>query len=211
MRTCSAQIPDRLCHGLNGCLPARRRHAGRSAVGSRMRAFTLIEMIMVVSIFALFVIMAQVNLFGALRKGQFKSDVQQFVSTMQMAASAAAENGRRYEVIIDLGEQTYLLREITSSTLGDDVLDEEIIMQGQFSEGCRVAYVEFDDSTFTNEGKAKFRAGHAGWHYGGKVVFLDESEENHTVLVSRITPIVNVVEGDPALMVPKAKDEVPAL
>lgn len=176
----------------------------------RMRAFVLIEMILVVSILALFVVMVQTNLFGTLRRSQFKADVQEFVSAMQMAVSSAAESSRRYEVIIDLSEQTYLLRQITSSDLSQ-VLDEEIILDGQFGASCRVAYVEFDDGTFTNEGKAKFRVGHAGWHYGGKIVFLDESEQSHTVLVSRITPIVELVEGDPVLMTPKGKDEVPFL
>jgi len=170
----------------------------------------LVEMIIIVSILAFFVIMVQTNLFGTMRRSQFKAQVQEFVSAMQMAASAAAESSRRYEMIIDLSEQTFLLREITSSDLAK-VLDEEIILDGQFSESCRVAYVEFDDGTFTNEGKAKFRVGHAGWHYGGKIVFLDESEQSHTVLVNRITPIVELVDGDPALMTPKGKDEVPFL
>lgn len=174
------------------------------------RAFVLVEMIVVVSIFALFVIMAQANLFGTLRHSRFKSDVQAFISAMQMAASTAAESNRRYEMIIDLSEQTYLLRQITSSDLSQ-VLDEEIILDGQFGEYGRVAYVEFDDGTYTNEGKAKFRVGHKGWHYGGKVVFLDESQQSHSVLVSRITPIIELVDGDPALMTPKGKDEVPFL
>lgn len=181
-----------------------------AAVCPRRRAFVLVEVILVVSILALFVAMVQINLFGTLRHGRFKSAVQDFVSAMQMAASTAAESSRRYEMIIDLGEQTYLLRQITSSDLSE-VLDEEIILEGQFGDICRVAYVEFDDSTYTNEGKAKFRVGHKGWHYGGKVVFLDESEQPHTVLVSRITPIVELVDGDAALMTPKSKDEVPFL
>jgi competence protein ComGC len=181
-----------------------------SARTSNSRAFVLVEMILIVSILALFVILVQVNLFGTLRRSQFEAEVQSFVSAMQMAASAAAESNRRYEMIIDLTEQTYLLREITSSDLSQ-VLDEEIILTGQFGENCRVVYVEFDDGTFTNEGKAKFRAGHAGWHYGGKIIFLDEGEQSHTVLVSRITPIIDVVEGDPVLMTPKGKDEVPFL
>jgi len=47
---------------------------------------------------------------------------------MQMAASSAAETGRRYEVIIDPTDQSYLLREITSSDLSE-VLEEEIVTQ----------------------------------------------------------------------------------
>jgi prepilin-type N-terminal cleavage/methylation domain-containing protein len=179
-------------------------------MSARGRGFTLVELIVVVSLLALLVLMAQVNLFGALRRSQFKADVQEFVSAMQMAAAAAAETGRRYEVIVDITEQGFLLREISSSNLAE-ILDEEIIMQGYFGENCQVVYVEFDDGAYTNESAAKFRAGHGGWHYGGKIVFLDESEQAHAVVVSRISPMVRLVQGDPALMTPKAKDEVPFL
>jgi type II secretory pathway pseudopilin PulG len=210
MRTCSAPTPDRLDAGTRDHIPAPQEPAVPHALCSRTRAFVLIEMILVVSILALMVVMVQVSLFGAMRRSQFKSQVQQFVSAMQMAASAAAETSRRYEVSIDISEQAFRLREITSSDL-DDVRDQEIIMQAHFGQSCRVAYVEFDDSDYTNEGLAHFRVGHAGWHYGGKIVFLDEDEQPHAVVVSRITPIVTVVDGDPPLMTPKAKDEVPAL
>jgi Tfp pilus assembly protein FimT len=200
MRTCSARIADRPRAGLGS--PVVRRSA-RSRIG----AFTLIELIVVLSMLALFVVMAQVNLFGTLRRSTFKSQVQSFVSAMQMAASTAAETGRRYEVIVDVTEQTYLLRQISSSNLAE-VLDEEIVVDGQFGDSCRVCYVEFDDGTYANEGQAKFRVGHAGWQYGGKVVFLDEAEQAHTVAVGRLVPIVQVLEGDAELMRPKAKDEV---
>lgn len=209
-RICSAPIRNGVRADTSGWIRASRRPMAGPWVCRCARAFVLVEMIIVVSLLALFVLLVQTNLFGTLRRSRFKADVQQFVSAMQMAVSAAAESSRRYEMIINVSEQTYLLRQISSSNLAE-VLDEEIILDGQFSDTCRVAYVEFDDGTFTNEGKAKFRAGHAGWHYGGKVVFLDESEEPHTVLISRITPIVEVVEGDPALMTPKGKDEVPFL
>lgn len=209
MRTCSAPI-DRTRPGANGSIPAQRRPEAPQAVQSRPRAFVLVEMILVVSLLGLFVLMVQVSFFGVLQRSRFRAGVQEFVSAMQMAASAAAESNRRYEIIIDLGEQTFLLREISSSNLAD-VLDEEIITQGQFGQNCRIAYVEYDDGTFTNEGKAKFRAGHAGWHYGGKIVFHDEDDQPHTVVVGRIVPIVDVVDGDPTLLTPKGKDEVPFL
>jgi prepilin-type N-terminal cleavage/methylation domain-containing protein len=176
----------------------------------RTGGFTLVELIVVISILALFVLMAQLNLFGALQRSTFKSQVQGFVSTMQMAASGAAETGRRYEVIVDVSEQTYLLRQITGSNLSE-ILDEEIIAEGQFGSSCRVSYVEFDDGEYTNDGQAKFRIGHAGWMYAGKIVLLDENEQPHTVAVSRLTPIVQLIDGDPELMRPKSKNEVPAL
>ena len=194
MQTCAARIPNR----------------GPVSGVRRIRAFTLVELIVVLSMLALFVTMAQVNLFGMLRKGEFSAQVQGFVSTMQMAASAAAETGRRYEVIVDISEQTYLLRQITSSDLAE-VKKAEIVANGHFGDNCRVSYVEFDDGEFTNEGEAKFRTGHAGWQYGGKVVFLDNAEQAHAVAVGRLTPIVELIDGDPELMKPKGKDEVPFL
>jgi prepilin-type N-terminal cleavage/methylation domain-containing protein len=191
---------------------ARTSNRGGTTIesaGVRRKGFTLVELLVVVSMLALLVLVAQLNLFGALQRSTFKSQVQSFVSTMQMAASGAAETGRRYEVIVDVSEQTYLLREITSSDLSE-ILDEEIIVEGLLGDSCRVSYVEFDDGEFTNGGQAKFRIGHAGWMYGGKVVLLDEQEQSHAILINRLNPVVQLVDGDPELMRPKSKDEVPS-
>jgi prepilin-type N-terminal cleavage/methylation domain-containing protein len=175
---------------------------------SRIHGFTLTELIVVVVIISLVVLLAQVRLFGLLTRNTFKAQVQEFVSTMQMAARAAAQSDRRYEVIIDLTEQSYLLREITSPDLSE-VLEEEIIVEGDLGDNCWIAYVEFDDGAYTNEGWAKFRAGHAGWHYGGKIVLLDESERPYSVVVERLNGIVKLKQGEVALLVPKAQSEIP--
>jgi hypothetical protein len=121
------------------------------------------------------VLLAQVNFFSLLTKNTFKTQVQELVSAMQMAASAAAESNKRYEVIIDISEQGYVLREITSPDLSE-ILDDEIIVSQEFGPVCRIAYVLFDDGEYTNEGRAKFRAGRAGWQYGGRIVLLDKAE-----------------------------------
>ncbi len=210
MRICSAQTPTD---------PLRNRPPGepRSGpvvvppVGQRARAFTLVELIVVMTFMALLVAMAQVSLFGVLRRRTFRAQVQDFVSTMQMTISSASETGRRYEVIINLADQSYLLRELPGSDLSSEPLPEQIITQGAFRGNCRCAYVEFDDGTYTNQDKAKFRTGHAGWQYGGKVVFLDESEQAYAVIVNRMTPIIQLLEGDPPLMTPKTKEQVPFL
>lgn len=197
MRICSAPTPvDR--SGEQAPTPVRR---------SVDAAFTLVELIVVLTVLGLLVMVAMTNLFGVLRRQSFKSQVQDFVSTMQMAAFSAAENGHRYEVIIDPTDQSYLLRKITSSDLSE-VLDEEIITQGQFGSNCRLSYVEFDDGDSTNSERSKFRTGPAGWTYGGKIVFLDEGEQPHAVVVNRLLPTVELVAGDPPLLTPKAKDEV---
>jgi len=173
------------------------------------RAFTLTELVVVILVLSLFVLLTMMNLFGLLRKNTFKIQAQQFVSTMQMAASAAAESERRYEVIIDLTEQSYTLRQITSPDLSQ-VLEEEIIVTNDFGANCQVFYVLFDDLMETDEDHqvAKFRAGQAGWQYGGKVVLLDEREQPYSVVVSRMNRVVTLKKGDVELLLPKAKDEM---
>lgn len=168
---------------------------------------TLTELVVVLTIISLFVFLAQMNLFGLLRKNTFRAQVQDLVSTMQMAASAAAESNRRYEFIIDPTQQSYILREITSPDLSQ-VLEEEIIVENVLNDSCRIVYVEFDDGDYINDGWAKFRAGHSGWQYGGKIVLLDEKERPYSVVVNRINRIVSLKEGDVELLATKAKEEM---
>ena len=166
------------------------------------------ELLVVLVVLSLFVLMAQVHLFGLLERHTFRAQVQEFVSTMQMAAGAAAESDRRYEVIIDIPEQSYLLREITNPDLSE-VLEEEIIVHADFGENCRVVYVEFDDSEYTNDGRAKFRAGRSGWAYGGKIVLMDRKEQPYSLVINRLNRIVGLEEGDVLLLQSKARDDIP--
>ncbi len=157
---------------------------------------------------SLFIFLAAPSLFGLLRRNTFRAQAQELVSTMRMAAAAAAQSDRRYEVIIDITEQSFLLREITSPDL-QQVLEEEIIVENNFSDNCRVVYVWFDDGEDTNEGRARFRVGHSGWQFGGKIVLLDEDEQPYSVLVSRINRMIVLAEGDVELLEPKTRGELP--
>jgi prepilin-type N-terminal cleavage/methylation domain-containing protein len=163
---------------------------------------TLIEMVVVVSILGLFVCWVTLSLSGALRRQVFKATAHEFVAALQTAITAASESDRRYEVIVDLPEQTYLLREITTPDLAE-VLEEEIVAQGTFDHTCRAVYVEFDDGQSTQQDRAKFRAGHAGWQYGGKIVLLDEDDHPHTVLVHRLNRKIDLLDGDVELPMPQ--------
>ncbi|MCU0915146.1 MAG: hypothetical protein MUC88_11360 [Planctomycetes bacterium] len=201
MRTCTAPTP--------------RSQPGPGAAGRRRRragAFTLVELLVIVSFLALLVGMAQLNLFGVLSRNTFRAQVQDFISTMQMAGTNASESGRRYEMIIDFVEQHYLLRELTTSDLEAEPLVEQIITQGTFHGNCRVARVEYDTGDYRNESTAKFRVGPAGWQWGGKIIFLDERlQASYAVIVNRVTPIIQLLDGDPPLMTPKTKEQVPFL
>jgi len=182
--------------------------AAQQTKGKARRGFTLAELLVVLVVVSLFAALARVHLFGLLGRSTFKAQMQGFVSTLQMAVRAAAESDRRYEVIIDIEEQSYLLREITNPDLSE-VLDEEIILQADLSRNCRVEYVQFDDAEYTNEGRAKFRAGRSGWAYGGKIVLFDKDQQPYTVMVNRLNRIVGLEPGDVMILEPRAKDDLP--
>jgi hypothetical protein len=88
------------------------------------------------------------------------------------------------------------------------VLDEEIIQQIYLKPNCRIGYIEFDDGEYTNQERARFRVGHAGWAYGGKIVLYDDDEQPHSVVVNRIKTMVKVKPGDVRLLQPVSPDEV---
>ena len=173
----------------------------------RTFGFTLAESMVVMVIASLLLIVAMINFRGLIRGNTFKGQIYEFVSTMQMAARAAAESDRRYEVIVDIPEQSYLLREISSSNLSE-VLEEEIIAEADFSDNCQVVYVLFDDGDYTSDSRAKFRTGHYGWQYGGIVVFMDEDEQVYSVIVNRMNRIVSLEKGEAWILEPKFDDEL---
>lgn len=184
---------------------------GQYDLRNARRGFTLTELVVVVLLVSLFVLLAVTNFSGLLRRNTFRSQVNEFVSTMQMAANAAAESNKRFEVIIDIAQQNYLLRQITSTHLPSDVLEEEIIVENGFGDNCRVVYVLFDDLVNTDENhqKAFFRVGRAGWQAGGKIILFDEDERPYSVVVNRLNRIVTLREGDVEILTPKRQDEVP--
>ena len=208
--TCSAQMHTN-CVVRDAYFVMRTRsdmRDSRFAIRNTRRGFTLTELVIVILVVSMFVLLAQMHLFGLLRKSTFRAQVQELVSTMQMAASAAAQSDRRYEVIIDIPEQSYMLRQITTPELSE-VLEEEIIVQDSLSDNCRLAYVLFDDGEMTSEDRAKFRAGHSGWAYGGKIVLLDEKEKPYSIVVNRLNRMITLEQGDVEFLEPKNKDDVP--
>jgi len=173
------------------------------------RAFTMAEMIVVIAVLCLSTFVVILNTFDWFGRNTFKSKVQEFISVMQLAADTAAQSEKRYEIIIDITEQSYLLREVTVPDL-DYFSEEQIIRQGYFNENCRVDYCIFDDLVSTNEDQqiAKFRVGHAGWQNGAKIVLFDRHDQPWSVLISRLTGIVSLEKGDVELLLPKEENEM---
>ena len=170
--------------------------------------FTLAESMVVIVVVSLLVALAATNLKGVLIKNSFKSQASGLVSALESASTSAVQSGKRYEVIIDIPQQSWLLREITSPDLSE-VLDEEIVAQEDLGGNCRVSYVLFDDGQFTNEDRAKFRTSRAGWQFGGIIVLLDSEEQPWSIIIDRMSNIVRIEPGEAQIVWPRSKDEVP--
>ncbi len=169
----------------------------------------LAEVIMVLFIISLFTVMVMINLGGALAKDSFKSRADKLVRLFQMAATSAAETGKRYEIIIDFTQYTYTLREITTGLVAvEDILQEEIIETGEFTERFQPAYVLFDDGDWTNSAPALFRVGKFGWQYGGKISLLDESGNEYTLVINRLSRMIELYEGDVEITASRTSEEM---
>jgi type II secretory pathway pseudopilin PulG len=192
---CTAQMQT-------SCLPLIVPYGRKQRLG-----FTLAESMVAILLASLLVLMATLNLSGVFMRSSFKTKVYDFASTIQMAANAASKSNKRYEVIIDLDLQGYLLREITSSDLSE-VLEDEIIVEEYLTEDCWISYVLFDDGDYTTDGQAKFRAGHSGWQYGGKIVLLDNREQAYSIVVNRLNRAIELEEGDVEFLTPRREDEM---
>jgi len=180
----------------------------RGIRGAGYPGFTLAESMVVIVVVSLLVALAATNLKGVLIKNLFKSQASGLVSALESASTSAVQSGKKYEVIIDIPQQSWLLREITSPDLSE-VLDEEIVAQEDFGGNCRVSYVLFDDGQFTNEDRAKFRTSRAGWQFGGIIVLLDSEEQPWSIIIDRMSNIIRLEPGEAQIIWPRSKDDVP--
>ena len=170
------------------------------------KGFTLAETMVVLVLMGIIVAFAQLNIFSLLGRSQFEGSVQELMNVFRMAIKASTESDRRYEIQIDLDEQTYRLREITSSDLSV-VLDEEIIIDQALPKGCHIDQVVFDDGTVAQQW-AKFRAGHAGWAYGASILLSDDDGNQYSILINRLNRMVELLDGEIALLERKSDLEM---
>lgn len=169
----------------------------------------LAEVIMVLFIISMITLIAMINLSGVLARDSFKSKAYDLVKLFQMAATSSAETGRRYEIIINFVQNSYVLREITTGLVAvEDIKEEEIIQTGQFSDRFQLYYVMFDDGDWTNEAPALFRVGKNGWQYGGKIVVTDEDGKEYSIVINRLSRMIDLFDGDAGILMPRSEDEM---
>lgn len=177
--------------------------------GAAKAGAVLAEIIMVLFIVAMFTMMVMINLSDVLSRSSFKSRAYDLVKLFQMAATSAAETGRRYEIIVDFVQNSYTLREITTGLVAvEDIQEEEIIQTGQFGDRFQLSYVMFDDGEWTNEAPALFRVGKAGWQYGGKIVVTDEDGRTYSIVINRLSRMISLLDGDAEILRPRSEDEM---
>ena len=70
--------------------------------------------------------------------------------------------------------------------------------------------MQFDDLELTDDDNeiARFRAGHSGWQYGGKVVLLDDAGNEYSIVINRLNRLVQLENSDVALLLPRYQDEI---
>jgi len=172
--------------------------------------FTMVETVVVLVVLSLLMLISQVTILPVFTSHTFKGQAQTFVSTLQRVANAAARSDIKYEVIIDLMEQKYYIRQIKNLDL-DNVGEGEIIEETGFGKNCVAYGVIFDDLARTDaeHQRAKFRAGRAGWQYGGKIVLMDRNDKPYSVIVSRLSNIVELKNGDVEIALPKYETDIP--
>jgi Tfp pilus assembly protein FimT len=175
---------------------------------SARQAFVLAEIVMVTFVLGLLVAIVLVNVPALLGNNIFRSQAQDLVDALNRAGLGAAQSDRRYEVIVDITNNGFLLREISSGNL-EDVLQEEVLTDRQFAHDVRVKYVKFDNMTSdtATDGQAHFRAGRSGWQFGGKIVLVDGSDNELSIVINRLSRTVSLANGDVDFLQPV--DDVP--
>jgi len=171
----------------------------------------LAELVAVVTIIGLLLLVSIFNISGAKSSGRFKSQADELAFTLQRAVRSASQNNNKYSIIINITEQSYILRHIKSTDLYEITDEDEIIFEKYLTPDCQIAYVEFDDSEGTDEENtiASFIAARSGWQAGGKIALLDAESNEHTIIVNRLSRIVELKKDYVELLPIRYRDELP--
>jgi type II secretory pathway pseudopilin PulG len=165
--------------------------------------FTLLEAIVMTILLGLLTGVAMLSLSGIAFGSKFSTESTELISTLRQAYSAGVQGNKRFEIKLDLAQQSYLLRALTPANYGQPAENDEIIVSRQLGENCQLIYVEFDDGVVTDDdfSVANFRAGRAGWQKGGKILLTDSSGKEYSIMVNRLTGSITLEKGDVEILV----------
>jgi general secretion pathway protein H len=182
-------------------------HVLKPAVGSR--AFTLLELIVVLLVIGLIMALVTPRLVGSLTKMNLKTSAQKISSSLRYARSQAVSGQISYHAVFDFekngifikaektqaDEDSYLKDEMeateTDNTKAREYRTEVYLLpDGVRIEKAMTPHDEFDSGLFNIE---FYPAGNSS---GGTVILIDEKERRFYVSVDFITGIVNLTEPD---------------
>ena len=191
--------------------PPQARYPRTQRFYAPTAAFVFIELILAITIISMMTALSLIAFSAAFGRTKFQKQADAFINTLTMARTAATESDKRYAVILDFDEWTYTLREYV--TLAMDVLppEEAVLKTGLFTEQCQLDYVTFDDLTDTRDWdlenteyfRVVFFAGHSGWQNGAKIVLRDIDGNPYSVILNRLTPVINLYPGDVEMLLPQ--------
>jgi len=179
----------------------------------RKPGLVLLELLVVMTIIGLMTAIAVPSLANVFGRRQFEKEAYDIIDVMKKAQHASAETDRRYAVIFDFIENSYVLREYATLDLESIPFDKAVLSQGYFSRNCRLDYVLFDDFMDTREegdsiSEARFYAGRAGWQNGGKIVLVDVDGNPYSIVVNRLCGKITLQPGDVDILVPLKRNDL---
>lgn len=171
----------------------------------------LAELVAVVTIIGLLLLVSVFNISGAKSARRFKSQANELAFTLQRAVRSAAKNNNKYSIIINVAEQSYILRHIKSTELYEISDEKEIIFEKYLTPDCQIDYVEFDDAEGTDEQNsiAHFVAARQGFQAGGKIALFDAEGNEYSIIINRLSRIVELRKGFVELLPVEYRDELP--
>jgi type II secretory pathway pseudopilin PulG len=180
-------------------------------------AFTFVEMLVILVIFALMISTAMIAISGNSNKVKFRKQAEQFIHTLKLAQNAASQGDQRYGVMLDFDENTYALRPFSHLDKERTIEEEPLLADGTFTENFWLDYVLFDDGTDTRDWNIEeadyfivwLMAGRTGWNNSAKIVILDSEGEPHSIMTNRMSGKIELIEGDAYLPEPRDKRDVP--
>ena len=187
-------------------LNAKNKNSSGTCAG-----LVLAELVAVITIIGLLLLVSVFNISGAKSSGRFKSQANELAFTLQRAIRSASKNNNKYSVIVNIAEQSYILRHIKSTELYEIGDEKEIIFEKYLTPDCQIDYVEFDDAEGTDEKNtiAHFIAARSGFQAGGKIVLFDAEGSEYSIIINRLSRIIELKKGFVELLPVKYRDELP--